>query len=231
MEDVFQISDIEVFVLFKDIKNTHLSVHPPDGKVTISAPKDMDIEKLKAYAITKLGWIKKQQKKITSQLRESQKLYITNESHYLFGNRYLLKVEEVEKEFGIELKHKKLILRCKINSTAEEKEILLYDFYRCELRKLATKFLKDYKVLLNADIKGLSIRKMKTKWGSYSLRTRKILINIELAKKPKHLIEYIIMHEIMHYFDSKHGKIFKMMMSKYMSNWELRKKELNELPI
>ncbi len=231
MEEVFVIADVEVNVLFKNIKNTHLSVHPPDGRVTISAPLEMDIEKLKHYAISKLGWIKKQREKIITQPRENSKLFITQESHYFLGQRYLLKILEVESGFGVELKQKDLILRCCKNASYSEREQLINQFYKIQLKEIIEIFFKKYQSLLNSDVAGFTIRMMKTKWGGYSKKTRKIIINTDLAKKPKHLIEYIVLHEMIHYFDPKHGKVFKTLMSKYMQNWELRKKELNELPI
>ena len=230
MQEVLEINGIKINVTLKDIKNTHLSVHPPDGRVTVSAPLDMDLEKLRFYLISKITWIKKKIKNITSQPRENEKLYITQESHYFFGKRYLLKIVWSD-EKSVKLSHSKIILHCPENSTVEEKEKIFYDFYRKELKTEISRILEKYKKEIGLFPTSVGIQKMKTKWGSYNEKSGRMLFNIELAKKSKELIEYVVVHEYAHQFEPTHGKIFISAMNKLLPNWELRRKELNELPL
>lgn len=231
MQEVLKFNDIEVELSFKNIKNVHLRVHPPLGRVTLSAPEEMEKEHLRVYLTTKLGWIRREKKKIIAQKREPEYLYITNESHYFFGKRYLLKVTESEKRSKVILHHSKIEI---IVPEAKDKEFIknkLYQWYRKELRMLLTEKIDFYKKEMNVFPESFGIRKVKTKWGSCNDLTRTIWFNIELAKKPKNCIEYIVVHELVHLKERKHNKNFILLMNKYMPNWQLRKKELNELPI
>lgn len=226
---IVNVGSVSVEVQFKSIKNLHLSVHPPFGKVTVSSPDFYDLEKVKIYLATKLAWIKREQKKISSQEREAEKLYITKESHQFFGKRYLLQIIEA-KRYKVEIKHKYINLYALKDATAVEKQKTVYKWYRKELRlKIAIL------VALNATKMGLpcptfKIQKMKTKWGSCTT-SNKLLFNIELAKKPMDCIEYIVVHELVHLLERKHNKNFIVLMDRFMPDWRVQKKILNELPI
>lgn len=231
MQEVLKFNDIEVELSFKNIKNVHLRVHPPLGRVTLSAPKEMEMEHLRVYITTKLGWIRRERKKIIAQKREPEYLYVTNESHYFFGKRYLLKVTESDKKSKVILHHSKIEI---IVPDVNDKEFIknkLYQWYRKELRLFLSEKVAFYEREIGVSVKSFGIRKVKTKWGSCNDLARTIWFNIELAKKPKNCIEYIVVHELVHLKERKHNKNFILLMNKYMPNWQLRKKELNQLPI
>lgn len=228
--DKIHIGSLEIEVRFKAIKNLHLSVHPPFGKVTISSPEKYDLEKIKIYAATKLGWIKKEQAKLIAQNREGAKQFITRESHQFLGNRYLLKVIDSPKT-GVKLQHHTLELLVSPNKTMEEKRKVLYTWYRKELRLVLDKLVGLHAQKIGLGDVDFGIRISKTKWGSCNTESKKIWFNIELAKKPIECIEYIVVHELVHLLERHHNKRFILLMDQFLPNWHIQKKILNELPI
>lgn len=224
------IGSVEVEVKFKPIKNLHLSVHPPYGKVTVSSPEFFDLEKVRVYLITKLGWIKREQKKIATQEREGEKFMITRESHQFLGKRYLLDVKDSNTN-KIILKHSSIELYAKESASVEAKKKVLYDWYRKELRAQIKTLIPKYAVIMNLSIPEFGIRIMKTKWGSCTTESQKLWFNIELAKKPIECIEYIVVHEMVHLIERNHNKNFVILMDRYLPNWRTQKNILNELPI
>jgi len=227
---MLQIGSVEIKVTFKEIKNLHLSVHPPYGEVTISSPAFYDLEKVKIYAATKLGWIKREQAKIKSQEREEPKLMITQESHQFLGKRYLLKVNEANKP-KIILKHNNLEIYALPNATLEQKKKTLLNWYKKELEVVISKLIIGYTKEMNISDINFGIRQMKTKWGSCNIEKRMLWFNIELAKKPFECIEYIVVHEMVHLFERNHNKNFVILMDRFLPNWRIQKKILNELPL
>lgn len=228
--EILNIGSVEIEVTFKAIKNLHLSVHPPYGKVTIASPNFYDLEKVKIYAATKLPWIKKEQKKLKSQKREEPKLMITQESHQFLGNRYLLKVIEANRP-KIILKHHSIDLYAIPNATVEQKQKTLYNWYKRELEAKVGNLISDYAKVMNIKDINFGIRKMKKKWGSCSIEKRMLWFNLELAKKPIDCIEYIVVHELVHLLERNHNKNFIILMDKFLPEWRVQKKILNELPI
>lgn len=231
MKEILYFNDIEVELTFKPIKNIHLSVHPPLGRVTLSAPEDIEKEQLRVYVATKLGWIRIEQNKIASQKREPEYLYITNESHYLFGKRYLLKITESAGTLKIIKHHSKIEMIVPEGSTLNYKRDKLYQWYRKELRVVIQQMIDKHGEIMNVSPEKFGIRKVRTKWGSCNNSAKSLWFNIELAKKPKECIEYIVIHELVHLLERHHNKNFIMLMNKYLPNWQLRKRQLNELPI
>lgn len=225
-----QIGSLEVEVKFKTIKNLHLSVHPPDGKVTVSSPDFFDLEKIKVYLTTKLGWIKREQKKIAQQEREGEKLMVTRESHYFLGKRYLLKVTEA-KRASVKVHHQVIELFSPAHYTSEQKQKQLDNWYRQELNTVLVKLLMHHLPIMNLTIDNFSVRKMKTKWGSCNAENSILNFNIELIKKPIECIEYIVVHELVHLKERNHNKNFIILMDRYLTNWRTQKKILNELPL
>ena len=228
--EVLKIGSIEIEVRFKPIKNLHLSVHPPYGHGTISSPEIYDLEKVKIYAATKLAWIKKEQKKFLAQEREDPRDFLTHESHYVFGTRYLRKLVPAKRN-RVELKGKKLYLYTTDPENKELNRKILYSFYRRELRKKIEDFTVLYSQSMSLDIPEFKIRTMKTKWGSCATDSKRLWFNIELAKKPLECIEYIVVHEMVHLMERNHNKRFVLLMDQYYPNWQVQKKVLNELPI
>lgn len=223
------INDIKIEVTFKDIKNVHLSVHPPFGNVTLSSPTENSVEKINTYLITKIPWIRKQQKKILEQDRESSHDFITRESHYFLGKRYLLKVTEAVRP-SIKIHHDVIELFSPKNYTAEQKEKQFYNWYKKELIGVLGKFTLLYCKKMDVRFDNYHIRKMKTKWGSCNADKSIINFNIELVKKPVECIEYIVVHEMVHLLVRNHNQDFIILMDKYLPNWRILKQRLNELP-
>lgn len=231
MLEILKFNDIEVELSQKEIKNVHLRVHPPLGRVTLSAPDSMNKEHLRVYISSKLGWIRRQKRKIISQKREPEYLYITNESHYFFGKRYLLKITESDKKSKIILHHNNIELVVPFGCTVEYKKEKLYKWYRKELRSYLSATIDKYVKIIETSPNSFGIRKVKTKWGSCNDTSKSIWFNIELVKKPKECVDYIVVHELVHLKERRHNKNFIILMNKYLPNWQLRKKTLSELPI
>lgn len=230
MRERIKIGEVAIEVTFKDIKNLHLSVHPPSGQVTISSPLFYDLEKVKIYAATKLGWIKKEQRKFLEQKREARRVYKNQESHYLFGHRYLLKLEE-SRRATVAIQGKKMVIKSSDLTDVKQLESTLYAFYRKELRKYLQERIVHFTSLMKIELPTFKIRKMKTKWGSSATTNGNLWFNIELAKKPLDCIDYIIVHELVHLLERHHNKRFVLLMDQYYPSWRTQKKLLNELPL
>jgi predicted metal-dependent hydrolase len=228
--DTLYIGSVEIVVTFKAIKNLHLSVHPPAGRVTIASPDFYDLEKVKIYAATKLGWIKREQAKIRSQEREGPKLMITRESHQFLGKRYLLKVIETNRP-KLVLRHNTIELYTLPNATFVQKENTLYNWYKRELETIIGNLVVVYARQMNLKEINFGIRRVKTKWGSCSIKKRMLWFNIELAKKPISCIEYIVVHELVHLLERNHNRNFITLMDNFLPNWRVQKKILNELAL
>lgn len=225
------LGNITVDVVQKNIKNLHLSVYPPKGRVTIAAPLRMDLETIRIFAISKLSWIKKQQTKLRNQKREAPREFVTRESHYYLGKRYLLKVIEVDSKPSIMIKHDKLILQVRPNASVEQKQIILLEWYRDRLKELVPKYIDKWERKMRVKVSEFGIKKMKTKWGTCNRDAKRIWINLELAKKPLHCLEYIVVHEMVHLLERNHNERFIAYMNKLMPKWRHVKEELNRLPV
>ena len=225
------IGDICVDVVHKDIKNMHLSVYPPSGKVKISAPLRMDLETIRVFAISKLSWIKKQQGKLCSQERETPREYITRESHYYLGRRYLLKVIEHNASPKVVIKHETVEMYIRPNTGLEKRKIILDEWYRQRLKEIIPGIIAQYENKFKVNIAEFAVKKMKTKWGTCSIKAKRIWLNLELAKKPKECIEYIVVHEMVHLLERHHNERFIAIMDKYLPKWRFYKEELNKRPL
>ena len=226
-----KVGNFTIDVMHKDIKNVHLSVYPPTGRITISAPFHINTELLRVYAISRIGWIKQQQKKLLSQAREPVKEFVNRETHYFRGKRYLLKLENNQPSNAVELKHNKLIVKTKLLVSEQKTAKLIDTFYRVELHKTIPKLITKWSEILNVNITAYGIKKMRTKWGTCNTLAKRIWVNVELAKKPIHCLEYIIVHELVHLLERKHNYKFEAHLNKHLPNWKQIKQELNELPV
>lgn len=222
---------IAVDVIKRDIKNIHLSVNPPTGRVRISAPLRMDIDTIRVFAITKLDWIKSQQKKLRAQERETPREYIDRESHYVWGKRYLLKLIEKDATPGIELAHSKLILRIRPATSRKRRREILEAWYRDQLKQAVPALLAKWEPLMGVKVERFFVQRMKTKWGSCSRGARSVRLNTDLAKKPPGCLEYIVVHEMVHLLESTHNARFIALMERFMPKWRFYKDELNRLPV
>lgn len=225
------LGDITVEVTQKDIKNVHLSVYPPLGQVKIAAPERMELDTIRIYAISKLSWIRKQQAKILSQKREAPREYITRESHYYLGKRYLLNVIEHQAAPIVKLKHNKIELYIRPETSTEKRKEILEDWYRVQLKELVHKQITKWETIMGVQSNEFGIKKMKTKWGTCNIEAKRIWLNLELAKKPIQCIEYIIVHELTHLLERNHNTRFVAIMDNYLPNWKELKVELNKLPV
>jgi predicted metal-dependent hydrolase len=231
MSEMLDIGGTPVEVVFKDIKNIHLSVYPPTGRVRISAPERMSLDTIRVYAISKLDWIRKQQIKFHEQERETQREYLDRESHFVWGRRYLLKVIETEQSPTLELKHNYMILTVRPGSSQEKREDVVAAWYREDLRKFAGPLIEKWELALGVKVERLFIQRMKTKWGSCNTHEGYIRLNTELAKKPRECLEYIVVHEMMHLVVPTHNDAFAALMDQYMPQWRHYKDELNRSPL
>ena len=221
---------IEVDVVFKNIKNVHLSVYPPAGRVRISAPSRMSLDTVRVFAISKLGWIKQQQKKLRDQDRETPREFLDRESHYVWGKRHLLKVIEEEAAPSVEIRHGALLLHIRSGTDDAGREAILASWYRQLLKTAVPPLIKAWEPRLQVTVSGFYVQQMKTKWGSCNPTAGTIRLNTELTKKPKECLEYIVVHEMVHLGDRTHGPKFLALMDRVMPHWRDTRTLLNRLP-
>lgn len=226
-----KLGDIAVEVVKKDIKNIHLSVYPPAGRVRISAPLRMNLDTIRVFAISKLGWIKQQQKKLREQERETPREYLDRESHYVWGKRYLLKVIESDETPGVEIKHSQMRLRVRPGASDEKKQAVVEEWYRAQLKQAVPALIANWEPLVGVKVKRFFVQKMKTKWGSCNPGSSSIRLNTDLAKKPPECLEYIVVHEMVHLLEPTHNHRFTALMDQFLPNWRLCRAELNRLPV
>jgi predicted metal-dependent hydrolase len=226
-----QLGNIAVDVVLKDIKNVHLSVYPPNGRVRIAAPSRMSLNTIRVFAISKLSWIKQQQKKLREQERETPREYLNRESHYLWGKRYLLTVREENEVPSIQLMHHCILLSVRPGTSGEGKQALFEEWYREQLKKAVLPLLAKWQPLIGVTVNRFFIQRMKTKWGSCNHRARHIRLNTELAKKPRECLEYIVVHEMAHLIDPTHTRRFITLIDRFMPKWQFYREALNRLPV
>jgi predicted metal-dependent hydrolase len=210
------IGEIAVEVIRKDIKNVHLSVYPPTDKVRISAPLRMNLDTIRVFAISKLRWIRQQQKTIVEQEREPPREYLDRESHYLWGRRYLLKVIEKEAAPRVELHPRRIVLQVRPTSP---KQAVLEEWYRAQLKEAVPPLIAKWEPLMGVQVDRFFVQRMKTKWGSCSRRSASIRLNTDLAKKPPECLEYIVVHEMVHLLEPTHNSRFTDLMDQFMPGW------------
>jgi hypothetical protein len=231
MTNQFVLGDIPVDVVLKNIKHVHLSVHPPVGKVRISAPIRMKLDTIRVYAITKLDWIRKQQKKIREQERETPREYVERESHFVWGQRYLLKLLDETRKPSVELGHGHLILKARPGSGKSAKADLLDNWYREQVKLALPELIAKWEQKIGVKTVQIFVRRMKTRWGSCNKRTGNIRFNTDLARKPIQCLEYVVVHELVHLLEPSHNDRFKALMQKFMPQWKSYRDQLNRLPV
>jgi predicted metal-dependent hydrolase len=230
MEQV-QLGDIKIEVELKNIKNIHLSVYPPNGKVRIAAPERMSLDTIRIYAISKLVWIKKQQVKLRGAEREPRRDYVTKENQYFLGKRYLLTVVIDNSKPLVYIKHNRLVLQVRPKTNRAKRKEIIESWYRDQLKELVPKLINQHQKVMNVMVDEFAVRKMKTKWGTCNREAGRIWFNLELAKKPIECIEYIVVHEMVHFLERAHNSRFVAYMDKYLPDWKSRKQLLNRLPV
>ncbi|WP_107669082.1 M48 family metallopeptidase [Cyanothece sp. BG0011] len=231
MYEIISLGDTNINVVRKPIKNIYLTVQPPNGEIRISAPPEITSEKIRLFALSKLSWIKKQQQKIQTQEREITKEYINRESHYLWGERYLLKVIEENHPPQIFLEHKTLLLQVRPGTTLDKKEAIIYQWYRKQIKQAIPPLIAKWETLMNVKVNQFFVQRMKTKWGSCNPKARNIRLNSELAKKPRECLEYVVVHEMTHLLEPSHNQRFMSLMNSFIPQWRHHQQLLNSLPI
>jgi len=226
------VNDITIDVVRKDIRNLHLAVYPPSGRVRIAAPLKVDDEAVRLFAISKLSWIKKNQAKYINQERQSERKFISGESHYFKGQRYILNVIYHTGYPRVRIRNKKYIdLQVKEGYTAGQRENVITNWYRKSLKEQIPALIEKWQKIIGVDGVQCEVKKMKTKWGTCNREAKRIWLNLELAKKPERCLEYIIAHEIVHILERNHTERFVTIMDKTMPKWREYKKELNQFPL
>jgi len=226
------VADYTIDVEKKDIKNLHLAVYPPHGRIRIAVPKELDDESIRLHIVSKLSWIKKQIAKFETAERLSNKDYITGESHYLEGKRYLLDVISGANINRIRLRGKTHIeLHEKPGTPHAHRHIMFQEWYRIRLKVRVQPLMDKWQEIIGVQINEWTVKQMKTKWGTCNTKAKRIWINLELAKKPDDCLEYIVVHELVHLIEKHHNERFKALMDKYLPDWRQRKEKLNKLPL
>jgi hypothetical protein len=231
MVEVIRFGDIAIALRRKDVKHVHLSVHPPRGRVSLVAPTGTCLEVARAYAISKLGWIRDQQAKLRGQARETPQRLVTRESHYLWGRRYLLSVAEEDRKPSVRLDHRRLTLTVRPGSAKAKREEVMHEWHKALLHEAVPRLINKWEEKLSVAVSGYFLQRMKTKWGGCNHRAGTIRLNTELVKKPKDLLEYVVVHEMAHLIEPTHSERFLTLMTKHYPAWREARAELNELPL
>jgi predicted metal-dependent hydrolase len=223
------VGNVVIDVVRKDIKNLHLAVYPPTGRVRIATPLTVDDEAVRLFAVSKLHWIKKHQKSFESQERQSPREYVSGESHYSEGIRYLLNVKFEQGMPRVEMSRKTHIdLVVRPNSSTDERKRVMSAWYRDNLRQRAEPLIDKWQKKLTVEVADWQIRQMKTKWGSCKVSTGRILLNLELMNNPVHCLEYVIVHELHHFRVRHHNDRYLALLDEYLPHWRSCRDELNK---
>jgi hypothetical protein len=226
------VNGLIVEVVRKDIKNLHLGVYPPQGRIRVAAPLSVSDEAVRLAVIDKLGWIKRQRAKYETQPRQSPREMVNGESHYYLGKRYRLNVIEHNKPASIVLRNNTAIdLYVRPGVDTDKREQILQDWYRVQLKALIPPLLDKWQPIINVQVADWGIKKMKTKWGTCNVEARRIWLNLELAKKPVQCLEYIVVHELVHLLEYRHNDRFIGFMDRFIPQWEMYRAELNREPL
>lgn len=223
------VSDLTVDVVRKRIKNLHLGVYPPDGRIRVATPLSLTDDSVRLFVISKIPWIRKQQAKFASQARQGEREYIRRESHYVWGQRYLLNVIEHNAPPKVELRSKTyldLYVRPVTNETT--RRIVLTEWYRDLLKSQIPSLIEKWESIMDVKVDDWGVKQMKTKWGTCNIAQGRIWLNLELAKKPEHCLEYIVVHEMTHLLERNHNDRFRALLDQFMPNWQAIRDELNE---
>lgn len=219
-------------VVRKAVKNLHLAVYPPNGRVRVTTPLRMSDEAVRIAVITRLAWIKQQQAKFVGQERQSEREYVTGESHYFQGQRYRLNLVYQNGPARVVLRNKSTLdLYVSDTSDTAKRKRVIREWYRRELKMLIPPLIERWKAIMGVDVAEWGVKQMKTKWGSCNIEARRIWLNLELAKKPVRCLEYIVVHEMLHLLERHHTDRFTALMDSFMPKWREAKALLGQYPL
>ncbi len=231
MAKTIVLGDVMVETVFKAVKNVHLTVHPPEGRVTLVAPTGTRPEVARAYAISKLAWIRDQQRALKAQARETPRRFIERESHHVWGRRYLLRVVEQDSRARVELGNKTLTLFVRPGATQAKRADVMNEWHKSLLHSELPPLIATWERRLSVKVKAYHLQRMKTKWGSCNPSAGNIRLNTELVKKPKDLLEYVLVHEMAHLLERNHSDAFVSILNLHLPGWREARLVLNELPL
>jgi predicted metal-dependent hydrolase len=231
MRDLLDLGELHAEVTRKAIKHVHLSVLPPAGKVRVAAPQGMALDTIRLFVISKLAWIRSQQRKLQAQERETPREFLNKESHYLWGKRYLLELAFADAAPAVSLTRRKLHLQVRRDADPARREEVLDSWYRQQVREAVPALLEKWQPLLGVRAERVFVQRMKTKWGSCTPASGYIRLNTDLAKKPPECLEYIVVHELVHLLEPTHNERFSALMDLYLPQWQHLRKRLNNLPV
>ena len=229
---LIDVRGIPVEVFRKDIKNFHVGVYPPSGRVRVAAPLRLDDNAIRVAVISRLRWIRRQQAEFERQDRQSQREFVTGESHYFEGRRYRLDVVEFNgRSLVSPLNNSTMMLRIRPGSDRDTREAVLNRWYRDQLRRRLPALLAKWEPKIGVQVGEVRIKKMKTLWGSCNKDARRIWLNLELAKKPVSCLEYIMVHEMVHLKERTHNERFRTLMDQLLPQWRVHRDVLNQAPL
>ena len=227
-----RVSDLQVEVLSKDIKNLHISIMPPDGRIRVSAPLNMSEESVRLAIVSKLSRIRREQKSFAAYIRESKKEMVSGESHFVDGNRYIFKLVEANEIPSISLKKKKsIVMRARPNSSSGKREQIMHEWLRNRMRNNLAELIPKWESIIGVKASYYGIKRMRTKWGSCNSEQKRIWLNLELAKKSPQCLEYVLVHEIIHILEPKHSDRFFELLDEYMPTWRIHRDTLDKPPL
>ncbi|MCY3723616.1 MAG: SprT family zinc-dependent metalloprotease [Candidatus Poribacteria bacterium] len=227
-----EVGGLAVEIVRKDIKNFYIGVHPPNGRIRVSAPLRLDDNAVRMAVISRLGWIRRQQAAFTKQDRQSQREFVTGESHYFAGRRYRLDVVEQDCPPKVWLPNNtKIALSVRPGADRDTREALMHRWYRQHLRAQIPLFLEKWETKIGVSVNEVRIKKMKTLWGSCNVEAKRIWLNLELAKKPSACLVYILVHEMIHLLERDHNDRFRELMDKHLPQWRTYRDTLNRAPL
>jgi predicted metal-dependent hydrolase len=227
-----EVNGLSVDVVRKDIKNLHLAVYPPSGRIRVAVPLLVNDDAVRLAVIERLAWIKRQQFKFQEQERQSRREYVSGESHYFQGRRYLLNVIEQDGPGKLVVRNKRILdMFVRPGSTLLQRERLMRAWYRTYLRSILPPMITQWEQVTGVELGALGIKEMKTKWGTCNIEARRVWINLELAKKTTRCLEYILVHEMVHLLERHHNEQFLAYMNRFMPQWRLHRDELNRAPL
>ena len=227
-----EVNGLVVNVVRKNIKNLHLAVYPPDGRVRVAVPLRVDDEAVRLAVLTKFSWIRKQQEKFNQQERQTPREYVSGESHYFQGARYRLNVIQHDGPNMVVVRNKRFIdLYVRPESSVDQRRRVMAAWYRQYLKDIIPGVIAKWELLMGVSVKEWGVKQMKTKWGTCNINAGRIWINLELAKKSPRCLEYVIVHEMVHLLERLHNDRFKALMSQYLPQWQMIREELNREPL
>ncbi len=227
-----EVRGVPVEIVRKDIKNLHLGVYPPKGRVRVAAPVRLNDEAVRLAVITRLSWIRRQQARFEQQDRQSEREMVRGESHYVQGRRYLLHLIENAGSSAVSLRNNRTLeLRVRPGTSRRTRQAVLHRWYRQLLREQIPALIAKWEPVIGVKVREWGIKKMKTRWGTCNMSARRIWLNLELAKKPPSCLEYILVHEMVHLLERHHNERFRECMDRVMPQWRLYRAELNRTPL